>query len=52
MDKVLGKGPKAIIKTNNSEENERYLLDRLIFQKLFLMKINQENTSIMNKWLN
>ena len=34
MDKVLGKGLKAIIKTNNSEENERYLAGQISVSRI------------------
>ena len=34
MGKVLGKGLKAIIKTNNTEENDRYLLGQININKI------------------
>jgi len=34
MDRVLGKGLKAIIKTNNTEENDRYLLGQININKI------------------
>ena len=51
MDKVLGKGLKAIIKTNNSEENERYLAGQISISKIIPNENQPENTSIINKWM-
>ena len=48
MDKVLGKGLKAIIKTNNSEENERYLAGQISISKI-IPNENQPREYFNNK---
>ena len=47
MGKVLGKGLKAIIKTNNTEENDRYLLGQININKISPNEneVSKENNS-------
>ena len=45
MAKVLGKGLKALIKSHNSEENERYLLGQISIDKIKVNNIESEGST-------